>query len=101
MKKQNHRVAEQYARANPLGGPAKVFDAMAAAIRAGDDYEAVLRTFGFATIESVKAPTKEWVSLTEPEILDGFCSAPHQVQYVSVFKQGALWAQQQLMEKNQ
>lgn len=39
--------ADQYQRNNPLGGPAKVFDAMADAIRAGDDYHATLRLFGF------------------------------------------------------
>lgn len=38
----------QYQRDNPLGGPAKVFDAMADAIRAGDDYHQVLRQFGYA-----------------------------------------------------
>lgn len=37
----------QYEANNPLGGPAKVFDAMAAAIRAGESYEAVLAQYGF------------------------------------------------------
>lgn len=39
--------AENYQHKNPLGGPAKVFDAMADAIRAGDDYHATLRSYGF------------------------------------------------------
>ena len=40
-------LAERYADHNPLSGPAKVFDAMAAAIRAGDSYGSVLRQYGF------------------------------------------------------
>lgn len=40
--------AEVYAQENPFGGPAKVFDAMAAAIRAGDSYHDVLKQFGYA-----------------------------------------------------
>ena len=36
-----------YKKANPLGGPAKVFDAMASRIRAGEDYYEVLRDYGF------------------------------------------------------
>lgn len=47
---------EHYAAQNPLGGPAKVFDAMADAIRSGDDYHATLRRYGFA---EVKAPQPE------------------------------------------
>lgn len=47
---------EEYAAQNPLGGPAKVFDAMADAIRSGDDYHATLRRYGFA---EVKAPQPE------------------------------------------
>lgn len=39
-------AAEEYARRNPLGGPAKVFEAMAARIRAGEDYYAVLEDYG-------------------------------------------------------
>ena len=44
------RPAQQqaYEEANPLGGPAKVFQAMADAIRAGDSYHAVLRQYGYA-----------------------------------------------------
>ena len=36
-----------YQHKNPLGGPAKVFEAMAECIRAGDDYYAVLAEYGF------------------------------------------------------
>ena len=38
---------KEYREKNPLGGPAKVFDAMADCIRAGDDYSAVLKEYGF------------------------------------------------------
>lgn len=34
--------AEKYAKDNPLGGPAKMFEAIASRIRAGEDYYAVL-----------------------------------------------------------
>ena len=37
-----------YEAKNPLGGPAKIFDAMADSIRAGDDYHATLKRFGYA-----------------------------------------------------
>lgn len=40
--------ATEYEKQNPLGGPAKVFDAMADAIRAGDSYESVLKLYGYA-----------------------------------------------------
>jgi hypothetical protein len=39
--------AARYRKANPFGGPAKVFDAMASRIRAGDDYHEVLKDYGF------------------------------------------------------
>lgn len=39
-----------YDRDNPLGGPAKMFDAIAERIRAGEDYHEVLRDYG-VTIE--------------------------------------------------
>lgn len=42
---------KSYREANPLGGPAKVFDAMADCIRAGDSYEAVLKEYGFVREE--------------------------------------------------
>jgi hypothetical protein len=41
-----------------------------------------------------------WVGLTQPEIVEGFCSNPHEVQYVSVFEKGARWAEAKLKEKN-
>jgi hypothetical protein len=47
-------LADRYSGENPLGGPAKVFNAMADAIRAGDDYHAVLRQYGFAEATSVQ-----------------------------------------------
>jgi hypothetical protein len=55
--------AEQYQRNNPLGGPAKVFDAMADAIRAGDDYHATLRSFGF--VERTKGYDQTSLELCE------------------------------------
>ena len=42
-----------YQHKNPLGGPAKVFEAMAACIRAGDDYHRVLAEYGFALKQSI------------------------------------------------
>lgn len=36
----------EYAKRNPLGGPAKMFDAIASRIRAGEDYHEVLRDYG-------------------------------------------------------
>ena len=56
--------AQSYESANPLGGPAKVFDAMANAIRAGDEYHAVLRQYGFAEI----AAAQPAVPLTDEQI---------------------------------
>lgn len=38
--------AEEYRRANPLGGPANFFHAIAERIEAGEDYDAVLRDMG-------------------------------------------------------
>ena len=40
--------AHKYMRANPLGGPAKAFDACADAIRAGDDVDRAMTDFGLA-----------------------------------------------------
>lgn len=42
------RAAHKYMRINPLGGPAKVFDACADAIRAGDSTEQAMANFGLA-----------------------------------------------------
>jgi len=58
-------LAKQYAEKNSLGGPAKVFDAMADAIRAGDDYHAVLRQYGF-----VEAQKQEPVLCINPKVID-------------------------------
>ena len=43
--------AAEYARKNPLGGPANVFYAMADRIRAGEDYWHVLDDYGFTTLD--------------------------------------------------
>ena len=48
--------AEKCQRDNPLGGPAKVFDAMANSIRAGDDYHQVLRQYGFVEAAEKQEP---------------------------------------------
>ena len=42
--------AKTYQQNNPLGGPAKVFDAMAACVKAGDSFDSVLAAFGFAVV---------------------------------------------------
>jgi hypothetical protein len=56
-------LADRYSGENPLGGPAKVFDAMADAVRAGDEYHAVLRQYGFAEIAAAQpAPVQEPVA---------------------------------------
>ena len=58
---------QAYEQANPLGGPAKVFQAMADAIRAGDDYHSVLRQYGYA--EAQQQEPVLW------QILNGVCHA--------------------------
>jgi hypothetical protein len=58
--------ATEYEKQNPLGGPAKVFDAMADAIRAGDSYESVLKLYGYAEAQK----PAEWVGLTVDEFYD-------------------------------
>ena len=50
---------KEYRQKNPLGGPAKVFDAMADRVRAGEDYYAVLRDYGFYTAEQLKAAERD------------------------------------------
>lgn len=42
------RRAAEYARPNPLGGPAVVFEACANAIRAGDDIDQAMVNYGLA-----------------------------------------------------
>lgn len=41
---------KQYREKNPLGGPAKVFDAMADQIRAGDDFNKVIADYGWCPV---------------------------------------------------
>ena len=45
--------AQDYIAKNPLGGPAKVFDAIADCIRAGDSIESVMATYGLAWAQDV------------------------------------------------
>jgi len=45
LAKQLHKAAE-YHRPNPLGGPARVFDACADAIRAGDSVKSAMSHYG-------------------------------------------------------
>lgn len=42
---------KEYREKNPLGGPAKVFDAMADQIRAGDDFNKVIADYGWCPVE--------------------------------------------------
>lgn len=56
------QAALAYQQANPLGGPAKVFRAMADAIEAGDSYEDTLRRFEYA--EAKPAPAEGDVVVT-------------------------------------
>lgn len=46
-RKPSAEAAAEYAARNPLGGPAKVFEAMAERIRAGEEYYSVLDDYGF------------------------------------------------------
>lgn len=46
-------AAKQYADANPLGGPARMFDAIAERIRSGEEYHSVLADYG-VTVEATK-----------------------------------------------
>lgn len=43
--------AEEYRKKNPLGGPAKMFDAIADRIRAGEEYHAVLRDYNLLMLD--------------------------------------------------
>ena len=43
-------AAQDYARANPFGGPAAVFDAAAERIRAGEPLEEVMRDYGLSWV---------------------------------------------------
>ncbi len=46
------RRAAEYARPNPLGGPAKVFEACADAIRAGDDIDKAMAEYGLKWVKA-------------------------------------------------
>ena len=48
--------AAEYAKRNPLGGPAGVFRAMAARIEAGEEYYSVLDDYGFSVVNTLSAP---------------------------------------------
>jgi len=50
------KARDEYARRNPLGGPAKVFEAMAARIRAGEEYYSVLDDYQFSVKKSPDGP---------------------------------------------
>ncbi len=83
----------QYLRDNPLGGPAKVFDAMADAIRAGDDYHQTLARFNYTEVHG-DCDMGELCIGCIPRRPDGSCpSAPPQRQPLpgdwSVFNSGA------------
>lgn len=67
---------DQYAAQNPLGGPAKVFDAMADAIRAGDDYHATLRRYGFAEVKALAEPEQEPDGISWLKRDSGYFTAP-------------------------
>jgi hypothetical protein len=57
------KKAAAQAKVNPLGGPAKVVDAMAAAIRAGDDYHATRGIYGYAKQQpTTNAPSATYQS---------------------------------------
>jgi hypothetical protein len=45
---------EEYARANPLGGPAKMFDAIAARLRAGEPFDEVMHDYGIVFADDTK-----------------------------------------------
>ena len=49
------RKAKKYHEPNPLGGPAKIFDAIADSVRAGDDLSAAMAHFGVQWAERSNA----------------------------------------------
>ena len=59
------KTTNKYDQENPLGGPAKVFEAMALAIRAGDKYEEVLNQFGFAEKNKQAEPELDFAELEQ------------------------------------
>jgi len=52
--------AEKYAKDNPLGGPAKMFEAIASRIRAGEDYYAVLDDYDLQHKSPPSATEAKW-----------------------------------------
>jgi len=48
-----------YEAANPLGGPARMFEAIASRIRAGEDYHEVLRDYDLQHISPASASTRD------------------------------------------
>ena len=47
-----------YQAANPLGGPAKMFDAIADRLRAGDSFDAVINDYGIRFVKRKKHAKK-------------------------------------------
>lgn len=61
--------AAEYAKRNPLGGPAGVFRAMAARIEAGESYDDVLDDYGFQVKgESAMRASPEFAALCRPAV---------------------------------
>ena len=56
---------KEYRERNPLGGPAKVFDAMADLIRAGEEFYDVLADYQFCTMEQRDAALRDAERLRE------------------------------------
>jgi len=78
---------DQYRKENPLDGPAKIFDAMANAILAGDSYESVLRQYGFIEAQ----PMREPLFWYRPRS-DGMYEGPiHNAQIDCVRKESGAW----------
>jgi len=55
--------AAEYAAKNPLGGPARMFEAIASRIRAGEDYYEVLRDYDLQHISRATASNERAVAL--------------------------------------
>ena len=53
------RAAAKYHELNPLGGPAKLFDAVAASIRAGDSVDSAMRAFDLKWADGVRKRPNE------------------------------------------
>lgn len=57
---------DAYRKANPLGGPATVFRAIAGRLEAGEDYYAVLEDYGLVHSESAARPSSPEEQVTKP-----------------------------------